>query len=163
MKKSFLTIFLVASLSLSVFGQTDVDDYFNSDEWRVSLAVMQIGNMITLIDGTIPMFNGAVQVSPGTYMVRGTGSGGERIIVVETNNILGVVAVAFTDTGPDTQATFNHFRGAINSSHLRLENAVTTTNSIQGTLVRSSGGRKYRFSMDHTPRSQQVVVTIVRQ
>ena len=84
-------------------------------------------------------------------------------IVVTINNVLGVVAVTLTDTGPNSEESFHIYRAAVDTELLQLENASATINRIQGTLVRGTGGPRYRFSLQYSPHNQQKVVTIMRQ
>lgn len=156
MRKICLFVLFLATISLSAFGmdQSEIDEI---------VAVMTLGNLGSTIEGSERIPREATRVSADTFLLRGVGRGGdERLVVYTTNNILGVVAVSVTDTGPNSQETFNIYRRTLNNSpHVRLENEVATTNSVRGTLVYSTGFR-VRFSMQYFPNNQQFVMTVMR-
>ena len=156
MKKIYLTVLLVAVLSIPTYGL---------DEEAINQIVDEavILSVLNIIDGTAPLPPGGVWTSANTYLVRGNvPAGEERLIIITTNNILGVVAVAITHTGLG-QEHFRRYSRAVNGTRLRLENTVVGTNSIRGTLMRSTGGRRYSFSMDYSPQNRQLVKTVTRQ
>ena len=160
MKKMFLTVLLLAILSVSMFGleQAEIDKI---------VAAFEIGNTLRFIDGLTPWPQGAIRTSPDTYLIRGSGLGGdERLSIITRNNVLGVVAVAFTDTGPNSRRAFNSVSSVLDSEifqrEFRFENRVVSPNSIQGTIVRRENGRRYNFSLQYSPQIQQRVMTFTR-
>jgi hypothetical protein len=162
-KKIFLTVFIV--VNLSVFGQT------SSDETMIMVRGAQIYAYADIIGSPmpinrIPMLQGAVRTSPDTLLIRGSGLGGdESLVVITTDNILGIVAVARTDTGPNTKESFRLFQLAVNGNipNFQLKDAVIESNSIKGTLIHNTDGRRHRFSVDYFPQNQNLIMTIMRQ
>ena len=155
MKNIILAIFLMTFFFQIVIAQTqtEIDEQF---------AIMTIMILASQVGGNIPLPEGGVRTSADTYLVRGSGIGGdERLLVYTTNNILGVVAGAITDTGPNTERSFRLHREALNSPFLQLENATISENNIRGTLV--TNGRRHRFSMEYIPANQQLVISVIRQ
>jgi len=153
MKKIIIVFLMAEFFTLSVFGQwSDID-------MQVTRATINV--MLTQIDGRLPLPQGSIQTSPGRYIARGTGLGGtERFVVFVTNNFLGVVSVAVTETGGGAERNFNLHREVVDR-YFTLQNAVSDINSLRGTLVRD--GRRYRFAMDYHPHNQQLVIVVTRQ
>ena len=158
MKRIILSLLLLAMISLPIFGQSDNIEFMVAR--NVTISVINI--ILNYIDGTSPLpYEDLVQTSPGTYMSKGTGKfDTELIVVIVTNNILGVVSFASTETGLNAKKVYDLYYDVLNKEFI-LQNVVINTNSIRGTLIRNN--RRYSLSLEYSSQPSQVVMVVTKQ